>query len=953
LTHKINVALKSGTNKFHGEAYFYDRDKKRTANNFFSNRAGIGRADRKYNRYGGMVNGPIFKDRTFFIFTYENQKDNIGEPTTFRVPTALQRTGDFSEILSSTPIFDPATGVLTSGVVNRTAFTGNLIPAARLNAAAVKYLSYFPLPNQPVVNGIGAYFSNMNLIRPYQSYLGKVDHNFNSNNKIFGRYYYSKSEEDRYNWLGKADSPTRGFEYRVNKGLGLNYTSTLSSNFILDVRGSYTQFSQERRNAKPISPTELGLSSAFISSTRGASVIPRFDFTSFNTASIPNAIGSNRSDYNEGLLRPFKVITFQPTMTQIAGDHTLRYGYDFRKLLETFNSNGFNSGRFLFDGTYTAPASNSSTALRAAYGRDLAAFLLGIPTANGNSLIDNPTVYDVNSQYHAVFFQDDWRVTDKLTVNLGLRYELESGVIDSDNRLVRGFDTVSANPLQSAAQTNFTALPPASVPTTFNVLGGLLFSDSNTRANQATDKNNFQPRIGVSYAVDDKTVIRGGYGVFIAPFQIQTPNQSGFSTPTLFVPSVDNGLTFVATLNNPFPTGVAASPGASQGLGTFIGRDLSISNFERKNALYHRFTVGVQRELPWKLGFDATYVFSRGTNLATTKNINSIPIQYLNNGADFSTTVSTFLGANVSNPFRGLVPSNATYNAATIARRFLLVPFPEFGNVNITDYNGRSNYNSLQLQIVKRFNSGLSLNGSYTYTNEHETVNYLNPQDADPTESIASNERPNRFTFSSIYELPIGRGRAFGKNWNQWVDAFIGGWQVQTNYEWQSGEPLIFGNVYFNGDYKDLKSQLGKKDSDGRRYGIDIPAFDITRFYPAGTIINGTAPASIGVGTNTTIAGANTLRYFPLVFNGLRNQRFLNFNAGISKNFKIREKMKLQVRFEAINALNRPYFSGLGLNPATMPNLVTPGSNNLGRFGFANTQRQPPRDFQLGARFTF
>jgi len=317
--------------------------------------------------------------------------------------------------------------------------------------------------------------------------------------------------------------------------------------------------------------------------------------------------------------------------------------------------------------------------------------------------------------------------------------------------------------------------------------------------------------------------------------------------------------------------------------------------------------------------------------------------------------VSTFLSATVPNPFRNLVPSNGTYNAATIARRSLLSPYPEFGNITLTVYNGSSTYYALQVQIVKRFTKSLSLNGSYTRSRERETTTRLNPQDADLTEQIAPNDRPNRFTFSTVYELPIGRGRRIGKDWNHWLDALIGGWQLQTNYEWQSGEPLLFGNVFFSGDPNSLKSRLGKKDSQGRRYGIDIPAFDVTGFYPAGFVLNGGAsPASIALGTNTTQSGANTIRYFPLAVDGLRNQRFLNFNLGFSKNFHIRENMKFQLRVEAVNALNRPYFSPPNLSPSNVPNLVNPAADNLGRFGFTSAPtRQPPRDIQIGGRFTF
>ncbi len=965
----VNVALKSGTNKFHGSAYYYNRDKSRTANNFFNNRLGLEQAPRKYFRYGGSVNGPIFKNRTFFLFTYEKQKDNISEPTTFRVPTALQRIGDFSEILPSTVIYDPATAFLgnttcgTTGTLNtvcRTPFSGNVIPSARINGVAQRYLNLFPLPNLPVVNGIGSYASNMNLIRPYQSFLGKVDHNFNGNHKIFGKYYYSKSSEDRYNWMGQPDSPTRGFEYRVNKGGNIDYTATLSSSLIFNVRSSYNLFSQERRPANPIAPSTLGFSQAALTSFRGSTVIPRFDFASFTTATIPNAIGSNRSDYNEGLFRPFNLFSVQPTLTQIMGNHIFRYGYDFRLLKEKNETNGFRSGRFQFDGTYTVQASNTSSALRSAYGRDLAAFLLGIPTANtSSSLIDNPSVYDVKSTYHGFFIQDDWRVNPKLSINWGLRYEFETGVTEAQGRIVTGFDTLSANPLRAAAVANYNASVPASVPIDAfqNLAGGLLFASGSSDANQRPDKNNWQPRFGISYALDDKTVVRAGFGIFAAPFQITAVNQAGFSTPTLFTPSTNNGLTFIADLNNPFPGGVADSPGSSLGLATFIGRDLTVLSNQRKNAQFWRLIVGAQREVRFGIGLEANFIYSRGYDLAVNRSINNIPVQYLNSGLEFNSTVSTFLGASVSNPFRGLVPSNATYNAATIARRNLLTPFPQFGNVALSEYNGSSTYAAIQFQAVKRFTQGLSLNASYTFSREHESTGYLNPQDTSLTEQVSPTERPHRITASAVYELPIGRGRAFGKDWNRWLDAIIGGWQFQSNYEWQSGEPLVFGNVYYDPQAVSpwlLKSRLGKRNEQGLRYGVDVPAFDITGFYPAGFVFNGaSAPASIGLGT-TNIGSGNTLRYFPLTTGRLRNQRFLNFNIGMSKNFRIREGMKVQLRVEAINALNNPYFSAPNLNPSNTPNLTTPGASNLGRFGFTNgPTRQPPRDIQIGARFTF
>ncbi|HKP69931.1 MAG TPA: hypothetical protein VJV05_11655, partial [Pyrinomonadaceae bacterium] len=343
--------------------------------------------------------------------------------------------------------------------------------------------------------------------------------------------------------------------------------------------------------------------------------------------------------------------------------------------------------------------------------------------------------------------------------------------------------------------------------------------------------------------------------------------------------------------------------------------------------------------------------YSHGSNLAVNRELNYIPRECVrsDNGnpclidlatansatliADI-TAANTYLNANVPNPFRTLVPESATWNSANIQRRRLLTPFPQFGNVGVTEYNGSSDFHSFQFQVVKRFTKGLSLNGGYTYSREHLQTQYLNPQDTELTDFISPNERPHRFTFSGIYELPFGKGRQWGNDWHPVVDGILGGWQVQGLYEWQSGEPLLLPNVYYNGDPSSLKSLLGKKDSQGRRYGVDIPAFDTTGFY-----IGSTAP---GVANNFASSSAVTLRNFPLTVDGMRNQRFLKFDVGISKNFRIREGMKIQIRMDAINLLNTPYFSA--------PNL-TPSSST---FGFTTAPvRQPPRDIQLGGRFTF
>lgn len=899
------------------------------------------------------------------MFSYEKQLDKRAEPETFTVPTALMRTGNFSELLPlGTQIYDPATaflGTMTatnpgngcpSGVVCRTAFAGNIIPQNRLNPAAVKFLNLYPLPNVPgVSNGtIDNYFSNQVLERPYDSYLTRIDHNFNESHRIFGKFFYSKSNEDRLNWINEPNSVTQGFEIRQNKGGNVDYTATLSNNMLLDIRSSLNDFVQERTQANPISAADLGFSG--IAAITTSPVFPRFDFS----ANSYDTLGAERADFNEGLTRNFRLFSLQPTLTQIYGNHTLKYGYDYRKLMENRITNGNNAGQFTFSGAFTAQASNSNATATGAVGRDLAAFLLGLPSSG--TIQTTPAEYDVTSNYHAAFIQDDWRISPKLTLNLGLRYELESGVREAEGRFVTGFDTAAESPFRAGIAANIAQFgAPAGVPLTTlqNLAGGLQFAQSSNDPNQATDKNNFQPRFGISYALNDKTVLRGGFGIFTAPFQIQPIFQPGFVASTGFNPTANNGLTFLANVNNPFPTGLTPVTGSSLGLRTATGTTLGTTNatgpteavvysYDRKNANYARFIVGIQRELPFNIGVEATFVLSRGKDLPVLRQLNYIPRQYLIDvsGLTAAATINaqitannTFLNQTVANPFRGLIPGGGTFNNATIQRRLLLTQFPQFQDLIVTEYNGSNDYRSLQLQANKRLSSGFSFNASYTYTHEREKTRRLNPQDEELTDMLSTFSRPHRITFSGIAELPFGRNRQFFSNWHPVVDAVLGGWQFNAVYEWQSGEPLLLQNNFFNGDPSQLRNRLGQTDEQGRKYGVDIPGWDTSLFRTTDT------NAFIAFGNNYTVGSQNVLRTLPMTLNNFRMQPFQKFDVGLTKNFQIREGMKLQVRVEAINALNRVYYN--------VPQLA---SNNAA-FGLSGGQRNLPRDIQLGARFTF
>jgi hypothetical protein len=970
----VNVAVKSGTNAFHGSLYYFNRDRTRTANNFFSNRSGQELPERTYHRYGGTLGGPVYipkiyngRDRTFFLFAYERLKNSEAEPQLFTVPTEAMRRGDFSALLNqgctSTPpttcairIYDPATAQAT-GTVTRTAFTGNIIPQNRLNPVAVAYLNLYPLPNAAgSADSTLNYFSNMIRSSNYRSWLTRIDHGINQNHRIFGKYYHSFNPENRYNWTGTPI--TQGFEYRTNDGASLDYTAMLSNAIVLDIRANLSRFVQERRPGAEFDPAQLGFTSAALAAMRGYTYLPRFDIRTYDAGRpVRSILGSNRSDYNAGLLRPLYVGSIQPMMTQIWGSHTFKYGYDFRVLRENFTTDGYQGGRFFFDGTYTTITTTTTTNSnnqtnadrnRNAYGRDVASFLLGIPTASSSqSLIEtSSTNYSAQSLYHGFFFQDDWRVTSKLTLNLGLRYELELGLTERYNRIIRGFDFTTSSPVEAAAQAAYTTAYNASpssfivTPGAFRVVGGLTYAGENNRALWDADRRNIQPRIGIAYQMNDKTVLRGGFGVFMSPFRVVQGDirQIGFSASTPFVPTNDQGRTFVATLNNPFPNGFQSAFGSSLGLLTNVGQDVGASDAGivpagRKNAKFSRLVFGIQRELPGQFVIEANYVTAWGYNLAVNRNLNFVPRQFLADlsGATDITTASaldtaanSFLSATITNPFRNLLASTGSpFNTATtITRAQSSLAFPQFTNVFVQEHNGTNRYNAIQLQANKRFAKDLTLNVTYTFSRLRERVSYLNPSDTDLEDRLSTDDRPNRFTLAAVYQLPLGRGKRFGADMNRILDAFIGGWQLNGTYEWQQGQPILLSQpVFYAGDVTQVESRAGQRDGQGNKYGVSpLRAFDTTGFLRL---------------------GSSSIRNVPTTLGNLRHMPFTSVNLSLSKNFNLGEGRRLQLRGEALNAFNHPYFIDLSVDPSNAS------------FGLYTTQRNLPRDIQLALKFTF
>lgn len=932
----VNVVLKSGTNRLHGTLYEFIRNDKLSANDFFLNRGGQPRAQLRYNRYGGTVGGPIWlpklydgRGRTFFFFGYEGLKDRFPEPGLYTVPTEAERRGDFSALLPSIVIYDPLTArPEAGGRIRRDPFPNNVIQTDRLSAIAQNYLKYYPLPNQPGdAQGRNNYLSSNVRGDDFDSETYRFDHQLTDRQQMFFRYTHNYRVENRGNWTGAINGakPTGNFLFRINNAGTFDHVYTISPSTVLNYRVGFSRFSEpsRRQHEGNFNPASLGFSAATAAYFNNVSYFPRFEIGRFSV--LGDSLGGGTT---------FNIYSFEPTLTKIVNRHSLRLGYGFRAYRENSFGPGHAAGRYDFGSNFTrGPLDNSTTA---PIGQELAAFLLGQPTGG---FIDRNTARSNQTLYNAVFFQDDWKVNDRLTLNLGLRYEYESPTTERYNRNVRGFDFVSSSPIEAVARAAYAANPiPEVAPADFRVRGGLLFATPDMRGFFRSDKSNFQPRIGLAYRMTDKTVLRSGWGIYTIPFIIDGVNQLGFSQATNIVASLDNGLTFNANLNNPFPNGIAAPPGASQGLATFIGRGVGPVPLDRIHGKSQRWEIGFQHELPGQWLVEAAYVGNRAYDLTTGVDLNPIPKQYLaTNPYERDLNVVNFLTQLVPNPFRGLAPGTNLGDDVTIQRQQLLRPYPQFTGVGSQRMDGSSIYHSAQLRVERRFAKGYTLLSSYTWSKLLEKVSFLNATDQKYEKRISGDDIPHRLVVSGIWEIPFGRGRHWGNSWNRVTDAFLGGWQVQGIWQVQSGRPIGTGNWVYFGDPSKLRVDAHNIDN----------TFDISRFYYTDATVrrDPSDPNSpmdpARQRADQRIQLANNLRTFPTRLSGFRGQGLNLWDLSIIKHFSISESMKFQVRGEFLNAFNHPQFD----NPNTDPT-----SSNFGKI---TNQNNLPRNVQIGLKLVF
>jgi carboxypeptidase family protein len=987
-----SIVTKGGTNQYHGTAYMWLEPGWMTANDFFGNASGQGRPFTYSNRPGFSIGGPVSipkvyngKDKTFFFFSFEQIADSRPrfDATNIWAPTAALLNGDFSAYKPadcSKPdkthicIFDPLTGTFAGGnVTNRTPFTNNVIPSQRINSVAKLVAAYLGSPKQAATNG---QLLNNNLrdstlaetLNPaYRNYTIRLDQNIGEKDKLFGRYSWYNRNSTYNNYTGTLYVGDR-FLF-ISKQAVVDEVHTFNANTVLNLRYGFNRFirgSDAPEGQYGMDLTTLGFPAAFNSAigeiTRR---FPRFDFNDNGSTGAP--VGNGHT--NE--FRPVGSHFVTAVLNRTQGIHSLRFGGEMRIYREddSFRSNT-QSGQFVFDNTYTRPNSVASN-----NGNDLeglqawAAFLLGYPTTTS---IVRAADYSEYSKTWGFFGQDDVRISKKLTLNLGLRWEFETPLTERQNKSVSGFDLAYTQPFQGQAQTNFALIPATDVlRTTYGLnnvttMGGLLFAGKDTGSGlYNTPKNGFLPRLGFAYEFNPKTVFRGGFGLYQGFLGERRGDviQPGFSqTTTQPLTTGPNGAPLPYSLSDPFclanpsacaVSGITPVSGNALGKQTSLGQTVTFFNQNPKVAKQARWSFGVQRELWGGWVLDAEYVGDHGSNIEITRNINAVPDKFLN--ADNSVTAAmalntSNLGGTVRSPFCNTVSGStctaggALYTGAggTISRRTLLTPFPEFGAINTTNNDGTSWYNSAMVSLDKRFAKGYGLSLAYTRSKWLEATEYLNAGDAQPNKAIAAQDIPNRFSMSGFYEFPFGRGRQYLSHVNKWVDVFVGGWQIEGAYSYQSGFPIRFASDAF---YLGGKIAIPKSQQTVGRW-FNTSAFINT--------LNGNPTCKDKNGADVTASSCATpadhLRTLPFYFADVRSDPTNNADLGLAKNIHVREGMRIQLRLEFINAFNHPLLNTGGLSNSQV--VVNPASATFGQT-ISSNQQNYARRAQFMAKFIF
>ena len=925
----ISVSLKSGTNQYHGSVQWLVRNPILNANAFDANASGAPNASFHMNEPSAELDGPFRipklydgRNRTFFTYAVDVYRDDRPTTNTMTVPTDLERKGNFSQTFVSgtsgptVAIYDPLSTVQNGSAYTRTPYPNSILPSSLINPIAAKVASLYLEPGYLAPRGqpnLGVYPNYDH--EPFNSHVFRLDHKLSDTQSLF--VTVARDLRGQTNGLGQGLQAYQAIgdpyvsnsytHWRGNVSVGLTVTSVISPTFVSTARASFNRHEFGiQYYSFGYDPTQLGYPASLVKQVQNAT------FPQFAAANYVQLGGGN------GTLNYSTSIVAGESLTKIIGKQTLKFGGEGRGLYNN-QSSPPNSFNFSFSPGFTQAnplvASSSS-------GDAMASFLLGYPSAVSTSFNSYPAE---GQRFYAAFVQDDWRVSTRLTLNLGFRWEYESPITDRFNNIVEGFNTSTVSNLGGAAG------PP--------VNGGLLYATGSNRLPYPRDLNNFAPRLGFAYQVASKLVVRGGWGLTYTPTADVAPT-TGFSISTAPAASVSNaGIVPVTTtgctgndcglLSNPFPTGVLLPPGRTLGLLTNLGQTISFISPTRATPYSHIVSIGFQYQLPYRMVLEVSYNGRFSRDIATSYNRDSVTYaQYQQYGS--------MLTSSVPNPYAGLLPGTSL-NGSTITLAQSLMPYPQYTGITESAMPlGTARFNAVVFQFEKRLSSGLSfvVNGTFGKSSTHST--YLNNGMDAPGQFITRDGGvpPYQINLIGTYtEQLLKRAK------NPVIRTLLNGWQISGYAQFVSGALL---NV------------AGSANNPVTSTGLDpsLPDPTFQRWFNTCTF-NANTNQRQNCASPTEPVAWDIQKPYTLVtqpnpqWSDFRGRSVPEVSISLFKTFHIRERLKFQLRADADNATNQPTFPA----PNTTPTSSLFGVTTLTQgFGYSSIS---PRQIQLGARLMF
>lgn len=906
----FSIVTKGGSNDFHGGAFDFLQNSVLDANNFFNNKNGVRIPFFARNQFGGYLGGPIMKSKRLFFFgSYEGLRQGSPGSQTSTVPTALQHQGDFSQTYNTNgtlqTIYDPFTTTPDgSGGFVRTPFAGNIVPSSRFDSVGAKVMALFPLPNRPGTGFTQSnnWFGSGKNITTIDRYDVRGDWTRSDRHSMYFRWSqaWENSTGIAFPQWGIGSAATSSPNPRGAAAFG--NTFTVSPTFVVNVLLGHGNWTEQTIPIIHASPTAVGLPASQVAHFHVTNVMPAFTFANYTTVGVGN---------NGQLHHPERTESAQVNASKQWGVHAVKFGFDAEFAFQNGPGDGgwlraptFNFDQGLTSGPVVLPGTTTS-------GNALASLLLGY--GSGGSA-PYPAPLAEGHHYYAAYVQDSWRVTSRLTVDYGIRWEAQGATTDRYNR----FSTFL-----------FNALAPITVPG-MNLTGAIQFVSDSNRGMWDTNWHDFGPRIGLAYKITNKLVFRAGFGIYFVP-SLGDENPIGFSTNTPWLSTAaGDGIHPGDPLSNPFPNGFIPAVGSSQGPATGIGQGITAVIRNHPSGYTENYSADFQYEITKNTLLEVGYSGNQGRRLSLAYqnlHVDQLPSQYLGLGTQLNQTVP--------NPFYRIIPASAgaTLSGPTVPYWRLLVPYPQYTGVNldISTPGGFSSYNAMVVRFTKRFSSGLNAIVSYQWakaldnTSEAQSweVNDPGPRDIanwDLERSLSAHDIPQALAITMLYELPVGKGKPIANNMNRVGEAVLGGWQVSGLIRLQDGipDPMSAPGNGFSFAYNPPNISSGPDVTISNQSVSEW--FNVAAFSKPAPFTIGTAPRRI---------------------TQLRQDGVHSADVAIMKTFHIHEPLSAQFRAEFFNLTNTPQFSA--------PN-TSVGSST---FGQVTSQGNSARAIQFGLKLNF